>query len=309
MKQFCLNQKSGILHETDKQEKLVPGEDAAVLLMNLQEFKNMKEQYFHKSNLIHSLESLQYCKIENFSDCTQGTMMIPKVSIKKMELFTFGYYLRENILIIIEEKESIEKILQDMTNDSFGECSLYQLLLFIFEYFLKDDVIYLQHIEKQLESLEEHLLKEIPENIYEILMEYRKKMSILHSYYEQLMNVGDTVQDKVIKPLSAQEQIAWQRFSNRVERLHNHVEMLREYLIQIRELYQAMIGEKQNKVMTFLTIVTTIFMPLTLIAGWYGMNFPNMPEFAYPYAYLIVITISILIIILEIIYFKHKKMI
>ena len=65
---------------------------------------------------------------------------------------------------------------------------------------------------------------------------------------------------------------------------------------------------QQNQVMSILTVVTTIFLPLTLIAGWYGMNFPNMPEFGWKYAYPAVIIVSILVIILEIIYFKKKKM-
>lgn len=51
-----------------------------------------------------------------------------------------------------------------------------------------------------------------------------------------------------------------------------------------------------------------IFLPLTLIAGWYGMNFRYMPEYAWKYAYPVVIVVSILIIIIEIIYFKKKKM-
>ena len=55
-------------------------------------------------------------------------------------------------------------------------------------------------------------------------------------------------------------------------------------------------------------MVTTIFLPLTLIAGWYGMNFPGMPEFEWKYGYPAVIVISILIIVLEILYFKKKKM-
>ena len=108
--------------------------------------------------------------------------------------------------------------------------------------------------------------------------------------------------------LSEEEKAQWQLFSNRAERLHDHVEMLREYLVQIRELYQSLIAVQQNQVMSILTVVTTIFLPLTLIAGWYGMNFPNMPEFGWKYAYPAVIIVSILVIILEIIYFKKKKM-
>ena len=76
--------------------------------------------------------------------------------------------------------------------------------------------------------------------------------------------------------LTDKERSLWQLYANRVERLHDHVELLREYLVQIRELYQSLIDVQQNKVMSILTVVTTIFLPLTLIAGWYGMNFPNI---------------------------------
>ena len=94
---------------------------------------------------------------------------------------------------------------------------------------------------------------------------------------------------------------------HRVERLQNHVHLLRENVLQIRELYQSMQDARQNKIMVVITIVTTIFLPLTLITGWYGMNFVYMPELQWRYGYFAVIMISLIIVIAEIIYFKKKK--
>ena len=59
--------------------------------------------------------------------------------------------------------------------------------------------------------------------------------------------------------------------------------------------------------MTVLTVVTTIFMPLTLIVGWYGMNFRYMPELNYEWSYPVVIVLSILIVVISLIFFKKKK--
>ena len=56
-----------------------------------------------------------------------------------------------------------------------------------------------------------------------------------------------------------------------------------------------------------LTVITSIFMPLTLIAGWYGMNFKYMPELEHEAAYPIVIAVSIVIVIVCLIFFKKKK--
>ena len=96
-------------------------------------------------------------------------------------------------------------------------------------------------------------------------------------------------------------------YTKRVERFYDTTHMLREYSMQLREMYQSQIDIHQNKVMQFLTVVTTIFMPLTLIAGWYGMNFANMPELNTKYGYGIIILVSILVTGIEIWYFKIKK--
>ena len=70
----------------------------------------------------------------------------------------------------------------------------------------------------------------------------------------------------------------FQLLTERVNRLHDETLMLRDYCVQIREVYQSLIDERQNEIMKLLTIVTTIVLPLSLVAGWYGMNFTNMPE-------------------------------
>ena len=59
--------------------------------------------------------------------------------------------------------------------------------------------------------------------------------------------------------------------------------------------------------MQFLTIVTTVFMPLTLITGWYGMNFSKMPELDWEYGYGVVIILAVVLVIAEILIFRKKK--
>ena len=64
--------------------------------------------------------------------------------------------------------------------------------------------------------------------------------------------------------------------------------------------------DEQTRVINLLTIVTTMFFPLTLITGWYGMNFSNMPELASKYGYYVLIGIVIVIITCEIAFFTKK---
>ena len=90
-------------------------------------------------------------------------------------------------------------------------------------------------------------------------------------------------------------------------RLQDRVTSLREYVAQLRDLIQARLDVKQNKIMTVLTVITSIFLPLTLIAGWYGMNFKYMPELEWRWSYPAVIVISAVIVVVCLWWFKKKK--
>jgi len=100
---------------------------------------------------------------------------------------------------------------------------------------------------------------------------------------------------------------AFDMFQSKMEQLADETQMLREYAMQVQDVYQSEIEIKQNDVMKMLTIVTTIFLPLTLIAGWYGMNFEHMPEIKSQYAYPVIIAASVMIVSASLYYFKKKK--
>ena len=89
--------------------------------------------------------------------------------------------------------------------------------------------------------------------------------------------------------------------------MKQEAQSLREYAMQVQDVYQSEISIHQNNVMKFLTVVTTIFLPLTLIAGWYGMNFYNMPELGWKYGYPVVSGISLVIVAICLWFFKKKK--
>ena len=85
------------------------------------------------------------------------------------------------------------------------------------------------------------------------------------------------------------------------------MEIMREYAMEIWEIYQSQISIRQNDIMKILTIVTTIFLPLSLLAGWYGMNFEYMPELHWRYGYVGVLAAAVLIVIFSMILFRRKR--
>ena len=95
--------------------------------------------------------------------------------------------------------------------------------------------------------------------------------------------------------------------SNRIMLLKNEADQLWDYILQVREIYQEQMDVRLNEIMKFFTMVTTLFLPLSLIAAWYGMNFENMPELTGKYSYYILIGFMIIIVIILCIWFKKKK--
>lgn len=89
--------------------------------------------------------------------------------------------------------------------------------------------------------------------------------------------------------------------------LNDAVDLQRDNISSVMESYQFGVNNKTNNVMQLLTIISTIFIPLTFIAGVYGMNFENMPELSWKYSYFVIWGLMLLIFILMLIYFKRKK--
>ncbi|MDR0784872.1 MAG: magnesium/cobalt transporter CorA [Treponema sp.] len=85
------------------------------------------------------------------------------------------------------------------------------------------------------------------------------------------------------------------------------IEGCRELLAGVMEINLATMSNRMNKVMKVLTIISTIFIPLTFIAGVYGMNFKFMPELEMKYAYFVVWAIMIAIAAGMVFFFKHRK--
>ncbi|MCX7550328.1 magnesium/cobalt transporter CorA [Xanthomarina sp. F2636L] len=92
-----------------------------------------------------------------------------------------------------------------------------------------------------------------------------------------------------------------------VIQLSDSIDIYREMIWSLMDMYMTTISNKMNEVMKVLTIMASIFIPLTFIAGIYGMNFDNIPELHYKYSYYILWVVMVLIFLGMIFYFKKKK--
>lgn len=92
-----------------------------------------------------------------------------------------------------------------------------------------------------------------------------------------------------------------------VVQISENIEIYREMIWGLMDMYMTTISNKMNQIMKVLTIISTIFIPLTFLAGIYGMNFDNIPELHFKYSYFILWGIMIVLFFSMLNYFKRKK--
>lgn len=89
--------------------------------------------------------------------------------------------------------------------------------------------------------------------------------------------------------------------------VNENTEVYREMVWGLMDMYMTTLSNKMNEVVKVLTIMSTVFIPLTFIAGIYGMNFDHMPELHHQYSYPILLIIMIIMVAFMIYYFKRKR--
>lgn len=295
--------------------RLIPAEgdtrlpDGAKLVevLSSEEYARRHQGEPHQYVLLKSLKNIQFCKADLFKKCAVGTFVIPDKKDLSGKEAGFGFYMTQDELIFVDDENQVGPMLDQLVKIQIFDKEYIAHLLFEFmEYLVRDDVYFLQQYENRLAEIEEDIIKGRTKEFNEKLLKRRKELLVLESYYRQMMDVSEVLEENQNHIFTEEDCRVFHLFGSRVSRLYENVKMLKEYCLQLRELYQSQVDIRQNRIMQVLTIVTTIFFPLTLIAGWYGMNFTNMPELKAPYGYLVVTAVSFLIVLLEIWFFRRK---
>jgi len=171
---------------------------------------------------------------------------------------------------------------------------------------LHRDIDAMEDMEERVTDMEDVLLGDNRTDYTVGIIALRKELLRLKRYYEGLSQVFDGILENENGFIAEEDIRFFKLLDQRVDRLLAHIVNLRDYITQVREAYQAQIDIEQNRLMKVFTVVTAIFLPLTLIAGWYGMNL-QMPEFGWPYGYVFVIALCALVVGGMIFFFKRKK--
>jgi magnesium transporter len=160
----------------------------------------------------------------------------------------------------------------------------------------------------KIEELEEDLFSEKPNKdlIHEIHGRKREILKIRRAVYplREVVNHIDKVDPSLI---TEKTQLYLRDLYDHVIQVSESIDIQRELIWSLMDMHMTTISNRMNEVMKVLTIMATIFIPLTFIAGIYGMNFENIPELKFKYGYFVLWGVMVVIFLAMLYYFKRKE--
>ncbi|MCR4702985.1 MAG: magnesium transporter CorA [Saccharofermentans sp.] len=279
-----------------------------VAVLTSDEWAKNKDSFGMGIDMDLDLSDIFLTKAEVNYDSLTGSFAIPDRKNPSGDDLKFAFALDEKGIIFIDDGNTAEQIILGVQRTKKWKLpSLERFLYDFLDQIVKDDLRLMENYETELDLMEQSIIdgdENLPSGR---LNDIRSDIRYLRIHYEQLMDLAQEFQENENNFFKQENLRYFRLFIDRAARLHDTSMSLRDYTMQLRDLYKAHLDIKQNRIMTVLTVVTTIFMPLTLIVGWYGMNFRYMPELNWEWSYPVVIILSIAIVVLSLLFFKKKK--
>lgn len=165
----------------------------------------------------------------------------------------------------------------------------------------------LEDLGETIEDLQDTLIQEPAPDTLLVIQNLKREMLFIRKSLWPLREVISTLVRGESQLISKDVILFFRDVYDHTIQVIDTVETFRDMLSGILDIYLSSISNKMNEVMKVLTIIATIFIPMTFIAGVYGMNFELMPELKWKYAYLVFWLLMLVVFVSMLIYFKRRK--
>jgi magnesium transporter len=167
--------------------------------------------------------------------------------------------------------------------------------------------IVLEQVGEKVEFLEEELVTNPTPETLQTIHNLKREMIFLRRSVWPLREVIGALERGESSLIQESTEIYLRDVYDHTIQVIDTIETFRDMISGMLDIYLSSVSNRMNEVMKVLTIIATIFIPLTLIAGIYGMNFQYMPELGWRWAYPMVWLVMLVIGILMLVYFRRKK--
>lgn len=279
-----------------------------VSILTTPEWEKERERFDMGIELEPDVGNIHNTKVEVNYDSLTGTFLIPDRSNIKENDARFAFALDEKGIVFIDDSGKAEEMVEAIRKTKrWRKPSLERFLYDFLELIVDKDLMLMEKYEEELNQIEDAIIADQDGTNLVRVNEIRGDIRELLVHYEQIIDMTQEFEENENGFFEEENMRYIHLFMNLMARRHDSAVSLRDHTMQVRDLYNVQLDVRQNRIMTLLTVVTTIFMPLTLIAGWYGMNFKYMPEFEWRWGYPVVILVSVAVVIFCLILFKKKK--
>ncbi len=264
------------------------------------------------SELIADSESFR-SSIDVYDDYSCGTLNIVDARDVFAKRDRVGFFIKRNLFLVVDiddnDSSTLHALEYVMNRCTVPTITLEKVIYTFFDRLMTSDNRVLENMEFEMSEMEERITEEETDmDFVRDMLNLKKKLLVLRNYYEQLVDIAEALGENENK-LFAQEDLRYfALLENKAHRLSGNVQLLRENLVQLREANDTQADLNLNRTMKLFTVVTAIFLPLTLITSWYGMNFENMPELHWKGGYYFVIGLTVAVVVLVLLFFKKKKL-
>ena len=273
----------------NEQEKFI------VSVITYEEAKEELEKNFEIVSLLDKSVKNRICKADVYPGFLFLSFSIPDKA-KYGNFYHFICIITKNNVLFVDDSGRVGYYIKKMQkNKVANENNIGRFIYDFMETLVESELRYLEAFNDRIVKVENAVVGGDFERFEHKMLAIRRELLTFYRYYSQLIDIGQELQENENNFFSEEDIPYFRLFTDRVEQFHEEAKTLREYVLQLRGIYQTQFDIKQNKIMKALTVITTVTSPLTILVGWYGMNFSNMPELTWDYGYSMVILLGLVI--------------
>lgn len=257
------------------------------------------------------LDTTQRPKVEEFPNCLFFTLKsITDIRETDFQIEQISFILTENSVISLQEKpadifESIRERLRNKTGLVRMRSADY-LLFLLLDAVIDQYFILLDEFESEIENLQEEIALDFKPETLVRAEQLKRSLVILRKSVNPLKDTVSLMNHGNLKYLKEDYLKYFSDLKDSALEVIESVDAFRQMVESLENLYMSRLSQKNNDTMQVLTVIATIFIPLTFFAGIYGMNFKFMPELDWEYSYPVFWGVMVVITLIMFRFFRKK---
>ncbi|MCI0414789.1 magnesium/cobalt transporter CorA [bacterium] len=268
---------------------------------------------FHPLAVDDCLADIQYPKVDFYE--TYLYLLIHGVDVDRTRAEGFApkeldIFLGPNYLVTFHKKEtrSVSEVLRRCKeNTPIFDYGIDFVLYTILDILVTNYLPVLEEIEDELDKTEQELFEDPKSTVLRRILNLKRTLLKLKKTIFPQREVMNHLARNEYQFITRKTQFYFRDVYDMLYRMAEMTESFRDVTTAMVETYLSTVSNRLNEVMKALTLITTIFMPLTVITGIYGMNFADMPELRWKYGYFVVLCVMVIVGGGLFSYFRHRK--